>query len=139
MEKDKKYICNSCGQLHYEKHISDIKNLCIFCNIENIEYKEKFKELVENEINKNRRYHYKSSYNITIKDYDAMYNSQEGRCKICNKHQTELKQILNVDHCHKTNKVRGLLCQACNTSLGLMKENKENILNMVEYLRITQN
>jgi hypothetical protein len=54
---------------------------------------------------------------FTLVDYDRLYQCQQGRCKICGKHQTELDQTLNADHNHKTGIIRGLLCRDCNTNL----------------------
>jgi len=42
---------------------------------------------------------------------------------------------LSVDHCHNTNKVRGLLCSRCNTALGLLKDDENTILNALMYVR----
>ena len=39
-----------------------------------------------------------------------------------------------IDHCHITNKVRGVLCNNCNTALGLVKDNRQTLLNMLQYL-----
>jgi hypothetical protein len=39
-----------------------------------------------------------------------------------------------IDHCHLTNKVRGVLCNNCNTALGLIKDNRQTLLNMLQYL-----
>jgi len=59
-------------------------------------------------------------YNITIEEYDAMLVNQNNKCKICD---TTPDKKLNIDHCHKTNKVRGLLCWPCNIALGHFKDN----------------
>jgi len=42
---------------------------------------------------------------------------------------------LAVDHCHDTNKVRGLLCKNCNTAIGLLKENLETMTKALEYVK----
>lgn len=68
---------------------------------------------------------------ITIDDKRTMYTSQEGKCAICHK-EISFKKIV-VDHCHKTGIVRGLLCRACNTLLGLIKEGKL-LLSVKQYL-----
>ena len=61
-----------------------------------------------------------------------MLEKQSRRCGICGK--TFLKRI-NIDHCHKTGKTRGLLCTACNISLGHIE--KENFLEKAqEYLSL---
>jgi hypothetical protein len=75
-----------------------------------------------------REYSLKKKYKITIKDYDLMYEKQEGKCAICKKHQTQLKEILNVDHDHKTGDVRGLLCNRCNVGLGYYEKSDINAL-----------
>ena len=41
---------------------------------------------------------------------------------------------LVIDHCHKTKRVRGLLCHQCNSGLGHFKDNTEFLLKAVEYL-----
>lgn len=48
--------------------------------------------------------------------YDAMYFEQDGACLICKK-----REATCVDHCHKTGRVRGLLCLGCNTLLGFIE------------------
>ncbi|ATW62459.1 endonuclease VII [Streptomyces phage WRightOn] len=51
--------------------------------------------------------------------YDAMYFEQDGECPICEEREAEV-----IDHCHKTGRVRGLLCRACNTMLGMIEDSK---------------
>lgn len=52
-------------------------------------------------------------YGIGEGDYDRMYAAQGGKCAICQRGKGKSKR-LSVDHDHKTGKVRGLLCAACN-------------------------
>jgi len=61
---------------------------------------------------------FKYRYGITLNDYNRMFVEQEGCCKICNIHASELKAPLQVDHSHITGEVRGLLCGLCNSRLG---------------------
>jgi hypothetical protein len=83
--------------------------------------------------------HYKRKYGITAQDYDIMLMSQNGFCKICKQPETKLFRgkltRLAVDHCHKTGKVRGLLCWSCNTTLGKVKDSIDLLLNMANYLK----
>jgi len=76
----------------------------------------------------------KSTFNLTIEDYNILFEKQNGCCAICNRHQTEFKKRLAIDHCHTTNVIRGLLCSSCNTALGLLKDNIGALRNAIEYL-----
>lgn len=80
------------------------------------------------------KHRYKNLYGITLEDYNNMFASQNGCCKICGTHQSELSKALSVDHCHNTLKVRGLLCGLCNTSLGGFKDNIDLLTKAIEYL-----
>ena len=83
-------------------------------------------------------YDLKRAYGIDLKQYNDIFESQNGCCKICNKHISELnnkhKKSLCVDHCHKTNKIRGLLCDKCNRGIGLLNDNIESLKNAIIYL-----
>ena len=60
-----------------------------------------------------------------------MLEHQNECCLICNKND---EKALCVDHCHKTGKVRGLLCNKCNKALGLFNDNIELIKVAASYL-----
>ncbi len=70
-------------------------------------------------------------HGITVDDYNHMYISQGGKCKIC----AVPSDNLYIDHNHKTMEVRGLLCRDCNSALGLFRDNIEILENAVEYLK----
>lgn len=81
-----------------------------------------------------RNKQYKRRYGITIEDYNTIFNSQNGKCSICKKHQSEFKTALAVDHCHKSNEIRGLLCYNCNSGLGRFQDNVDNLTEAISYL-----
>lgn len=55
-------------------------------------------------------------FGLTLEKFQSLIESQNGLCAIC-----EVRpDILCVDHCHKTGKVRGLLCHGCNRGIGLI-------------------
>ena len=83
----------------------------------------------------NRRWNFAKHFGITIDDYKVMFENQEGRCAICKVHQTDLPRALDVDHCHKTGKIRGLLCGGCNRGLGGFRDNDDILLMAIEYLK----
>ena len=69
-------------------------------------------------------------HGITSEEYDLMYESQSGKCKIC----AVPSENLYIDHDHKTMNIRGLLCRDCNSALGLFRDNTEILKNAIEYL-----
>jgi hypothetical protein len=71
----------------------------------------------------------KTTYGITLEDYNRMFAEQNGKCCICGIHASELKGPLQIDHIHANGKVRGLLCNKCNVRLGEGNINKFNITN----------
>jgi F0F1-type ATP synthase alpha subunit len=73
----------------------------------------------------------KNVYGITLVQYNEMFETQEGKCAICQRHQNELTRTLCVDHDHKTNKVRALLCVTCNTDVSVVENRLEE---MTKYL-----
>lgn len=70
------------------------------------------------------------SYGLTLEGYDAMVLERQNKCDICS---SEVVKLV-VDHCHTTNKVRGLLCSQCNVMLGMAKDSIENLRRAIEYL-----
>jgi len=54
-------------------------------------------------------------------------------CQLCGK-----KCEVTVDHDHKTGKIRGFLCQPCNSALGMAKDNIELLQKMIDYLKERQ-
>lgn len=75
----------------------------------------------------------KHRYGINQEQYDEILKSQDHKCKICGIEHTKSKP-LNVDHCHNSTRIRGLLCKKCNTSLALLKEDPKIIINALLYL-----
>lgn len=79
-------------------------------------------------------------YGLLAGEYRRLYNSQEGRCKICGTTEAHkrVKRRFAVDHCHKTGKVRGLLCNKCNVGLGMFEDNIESLISAISYLKENQ-
>lgn len=83
----------------------------------------------------------KQTYNISWEEYETLFNSQQGRCAICNK-QLKLhkgiageQEVACVDHCHESLLIRGLLCSNCNSALGLLNEDSSIVQRAVKYLQ----
>lgn len=78
----------------------------------------------------------KRKYGITLDQFNQLSIQQEDKCPICNKHKDILDQSMSVDHCHKTGKVRALLCNPCNAAVGFIQENVENAQRLVQYIKL---
>lgn len=74
-------------------------------------------------------------FGFTHEDYLELLESQDHKCAICGKSaNTEYHKNFNIDHDHETGKVRGLLCNGCNTGLGLLKDSISNLQSAILYL-----
>ncbi len=67
---------------------------------------------------------------ITVRRYDAMIQASKGKCAICKR---DYKRP-SIDHCHNSNKVRGVLCSACNAGLGLFRDSANTLRDAADYL-----
>lgn len=67
-----------------------------------------------------------------MSEYNRMLGVQNGLCKICG--MINDGKSLCVDHCHKTGKIRGLLCANCNSGIGMMKDSPDILRNAIDYL-----
>jgi len=84
------------------------------------------------------KYNLKRKFNLSEQDYEQMLTSQEGCCAICRQTYCSTGYRFAVDHCHVTGKIRGLLCQACNTGIGKLKDNVDLLKRAIEYLEKDQ-
>jgi hypothetical protein len=106
-------------------------------------YRESIKRWVENNPEQkwilDKKSHLWTHYRITIDQYQEMFLKQEGKCLICEKSK---KLVVDHDHSCCSGKLtcgkctRGLVCQGCNTLLGLIENNKGIIKKINKYLDI---
>lgn len=112
--------CNTCGLI---KHIIEFKkakhctsgrgNECRDClSFREIQYR----------------------YSLSKEDWHDLLSHQQGGCAICGE-LDQRSRVLNVDHCHNTGKIRGLLCNSCNRGLGYLKDDAEILLKASNYIR----
>lgn len=89
--------------------------------------------------NKKRIHNFKYKYGIEIpyNYYENKFNNQNGLCAICERPRNKLKKDFALDHNHRDNKLRGLLCDDCNRSLGHLERRKIDglwFVNALSYL-----
>lgn len=139
-------ICSKC-QIEKELVLFPISKIhkggkhttCKSCRYE--EYKisskkiERVKKKKEYEKNYRKAHYLKKQYNITLEEYKNLLVKQNNCCKICSNHESNFKNQLAVDHCHKTKEIRGLLCYNCNRAIGLLKDDVQILQNAIKYLK----
>lgn len=147
-------ICRDCSRIRQKEYVEreipkspDLK-WCRLCDT--------IKPKIEFYVNRNhstgrnnyckgcsRNLNFKREYGISLEEYDDMLFKQSGQCLICGDSQnlnvidyrSGKNRRLAVDHCHKTGKVRGLLCDWCNRALGFLRDDPELFEKAAEYLR----
>lgn len=63
----------------------------------------------------------KTTYGISLKEWDSMLEAQGHVCAICSTSEPGGRHGWHTDHCHQTGNIRGLLCAACNIRLGVLE------------------
>lgn len=109
------YSCKQCNRIRSSKWILDHPE----------RVKERSKQYHETHKEEQR----KLLYGMGFGEYDRLLKTQKGRCYICGQERS-----LYIDHCHKTNKVRGLLCPRCNHLIGVIETNFGLLDTAIEYI-----
>lgn len=75
-------------------------------------------------------------YGMTLKEKEVLLQSQNNQCAICKKVLCIDQSDCHIDHCHKTNKIRGILCVECNLFIGGLEKhlNSGLLKEMLSYL-----
>jgi len=84
---------------------------------------------------RNEKIRLKYQYGITPEDYQQKVKEQDGKCYICGNEANYNGKPLYVDHCHSSGKVRKLLCQHCNSGLGMFRDNPELLIKAADYVK----
>ena len=114
--------------------------LSYYCKVCSSAYCTAWNKKPENRIRANdikRRNKFKTKYKISEKEIQELMNKSMGCCSICNESliTPESRISYHVDHDHKTDKVRGLLCGSCNRGLGQFRDSIEVLKNAIKYLQ----
>lgn len=114
-EKQKKYWTEHREELNARRRAQDT-----------IRYKEA--------LAKHRIWFRKRKFGLSANDVNDLLDKQNGVCAICHK-ATWNKKGPCIDHDHASGKVRGILCYACNSALGFIKDDLKTLKSMMDYLR----
>jgi hypothetical protein len=71
-------------------------------------------------------------YGLDAAAFDALLRRQRNRCAICRSSSPD-----SVDHCHRTGRIRGILCRTCNAGLGHFRDDPERLRAAAQYLIAT--
>lgn len=136
------------GKRSRERAIRSLSSLCKQCDAHKqaaFRQTDKYKEVLRKRKEKQnkdksilKKYNLKQNYGISIEDYDALFQKQNGACAICYKKEEKLsdgRSSLGIDHCHKTGKIRGILCAHCNNILGRCNDDMEILSSALLYLK----
>ena len=126
--------CNKCGETKEVSLFREASKTCKKCRSQQQkEWRERNQAHFDESC---RRRHLKTRYGMTLEQYNEMLEEQQGKCAICDRHGQSPgnKRNLDVDHCHKTGKIRGLLCNRCNQSMGKVKDDIDLLKKFLAYL-----
>jgi uncharacterized Zn finger protein (UPF0148 family) len=102
----------------------------------NASNRKRYNLLSPDEKRKRNRKQQISLYGLTVEQYDAILMEQKCVCAICGKpEKSSSKGVLSIDHDHVTGKVRGLLCDTCNSGLGHFYDSIDLLQGAMLYLK----
>ena len=156
-------LCPSCqtvkpaGEFYRNSKLKD--GLYVYCkkcsNVRSASWKKRHPDAVramrvrslERNPHKGRRDQLKSVYGLTVEAYEAMLQSQGGKCAIRSCGRDIFSRFANVtgkndvliacvDHDHSTRRVRGLLCNRCNYVVGCVEKHGQIVAGAHDYLRV---
>lgn len=119
-------VCSRCGSNEEKVSFEKNRKICNSCRNKVAEWaknnpernaaqSKKWRELnPEKAAMMVRRANLKRLYGITLEQYNEMLEKQEYKCAVCKRPQSDFPRNFAVDHDHKENFVRGLLCTNCN-------------------------
>lgn len=76
-------------------------------------------------------------YGLTQEQFAVMLKKQGSRCGVCRKSIKPAhrgKDAACIDHCHKSGKVRGLLCFNCNCGIGQFKDKPALLRKAIKWI-----
>ena len=127
--------CSYCKEDKPEEQFSKDKRYKdgLFCYCKSCGTKKRL-EWRKNNIKRDNSRSLEKKYGITYEDKMALIEKQNNKCAICSEPINQDNEA-HVDHCHTTNKIRGVLCRFCNTGIGMMKDSILNLESAIKYLK----
>jgi hypothetical protein len=130
-------VCNRCGMKkdlkNFYKSSKNIVGLSWECR--DCLRKRKIDSEGHYKTNKRKAFlaYRKRIFGLSEQDLSDLFISQRGACKICR--VAFIIDDYHIDHCHKSGKVRGLLCRRCNTGIGFFDDDTTLLESAIKYLK----
>ena len=116
--------CTECSAKRNKKYYLENKNKIAATNKK---WTQENKEKIQNAKAQKK-------FGISLKEKNQLFKAQGSACAICKSTKNTTPRDWDVDHCHVTGKIRGILCSNCNRGLGLFQDNQQNLLRAAKYL-----
>lgn len=135
------YYCRPCETaITYRARYKDIESSERFREKQRLyrEKKNQNPEWVKKETERKRLHNLTKRYSITTKFYNNMLEEQNNLCAICGKEFNNSDHVHdkpNIDHCHKTGKIRGIVHSKCNSMIGFAEDDVEKLEEAIKYLK----
>lgn len=127
--------CSKCGEqkplAQFNKRKASKDGLSIWCKLCN---SKNLSEWYKENKHKTADANLKVRYGISLLQKMDMKKAQNNLCSIC-KNKLKPGNKDSVDHCHKTGKIREILCSDCNRGLGGFKDSIQTLENAIQYLK----
>ena len=76
---------------------------------------------------------FKYKYGVDLQHKLDLLSSQNGKCAICGREGLTIEKW-HQDHCHETERVRGVLCGRRNAGLGMFGDSVDSLASAIKYL-----
>lgn len=134
--------CRKCGVMKVYKEFHKCKSgpcglayWCKICACRNSRKHHKLRVSHDVEYKKAKRASYiKSMHGITLNEYEAMLAKQNHKCDICQVELLSHGTGTHLDHCHKSGRLRAMLCTNCNRGLGHFQDGPTLLYLAARYL-----
>ncbi len=132
--KNNESVCKTCRS----DYMRDYYNRNPEARIKSIASSKRWR-LANPDINRNSqlKHHFKKNYGLPLETWNELRDLHNNLCAICRRSAAQSSKVearLHIDHDHKTNTIRGLLCGRCNRAIGHFQEDTNLMRLAISYL-----
>ncbi len=125
--------CSKCGEKkpldEFKKHKGCVEGRQNICKVCNTLYRKQYNKT---DVESRKYAHIRRRYNLSKADFDKLHENHNGLCGLCGE---LLGDKYDIDHCHKTGAVRGIIHRKCNWLLGAVDDSIPMLQGAIEYLK----